>query len=61
MMSGLAFVAFNRLLERAINDDGWGMQHEWDRALVAKAEKDASWKTWLRWMDNIKNDLKDIG
>ena len=57
MMSGLAFVIFNRLLDRAINDDGRGMQHDWDRALFARSEKDTSWKSWV---DNIKIYLKKI-
>jgi hypothetical protein len=41
-MLGLAFVIFNRLLERAINDDGRRIQHDGDRALFAKSEKDTS-------------------
>jgi len=35
----------NRLLERAIIDDGRGMLHYWDRALFAKGEKDTTRKT----------------
>jgi len=45
MMSGFAFVIFNRLSEWAINDDGRGMQQDCERALFAKSEKDTSWKT----------------